>query len=90
MVVFNRCDEDSKRAEWRRSIKAVNRRAQIIFEMKDGSIAPDENTEEDLPYDVNADIIELEDEDFGIWYVDASDMPDRYVGKKDSFPGDGI
>ena len=34
MVVFNRCDENSKRAEWRRGIKAVNRRAQIIFEMK--------------------------------------------------------
>lgn len=49
MVVFNRCDENSKRAEWRRGIKAVNRRAQIIFEMKDGSIAPDVNDEEDLP-----------------------------------------
>ena len=67
MVVFNRCDEKSKRAEWRRGIKAVNRRAQIIFEMKDGSIAPDENDEEDLPYDVKADVIELNDEDFGMW-----------------------
>ena len=87
MVVFNRCDEKSKRAEWRRGIKAVNRRAQIIFEMKDGSIAPDENDEEDLPYDVKADVIELNDEDFGIWYVDASDQPDRYVGKKIHFRG---
>ena len=87
MVVFNRCDENSKRAEWRRGIKAVNRRAQIIFEMKDGSIAPDVNDEEDLPYDVKADVIELNDEDFGIWYVDASDQPDRYVGKKIHFRG---
>lgn len=85
MVIFNRCDENSRRAEWRRAIKAVNRRAQIIFEMKDGTIAEDENTEEDLPYDVKAPVIELEDEDFGIWYVDASEQPERYEGKKIHF-----
>ena len=45
------------------------------------------NDEEDLPYDVKADVIELNDEDFGIWYVDASDQPDRYVGKKIHFRG---
>ena len=71
MVIFNRCDENSKIPEWRRSIKAVNRRAQIIFEMKDGSIAPETNEPEDLPYDVTADVIELPDDDFGIWYVEA-------------------
>ena len=87
MVVFNRCDENSKRAEWRRGIKAVNRRAQIIFEMKDGSIAPDVNDEEDLPYDVKADVIELNDEDFGIWYVDAMDHPEHYDGKTIRFKG---
>lgn len=85
MVVFNRCDENSKRSEWRRSIKAVNRRAQIIFEMKDGSVAQDENTEEDLPYDVKADIIDIHDDDFGIWYVDAAEVPERYTGKKIHF-----
>ena len=42
---------------------------------------------DDLPYDVKADVIELNDEDFGIWYVDASDQPDRYVGKKIHFRG---
>lgn len=87
MVVFNRCDESSKRAEWRRSIKAVNRRAQVVFEMKDGTVAEDENTEEDLPYDVHADVIELNDDDFGVWYVDASDVPERYEGKKIHFKG---
>lgn len=87
LVIFNRCKQDDRRAEWRRGIKAVNRRAQIVFEMEDGSVAPDENTEEDLPYDVKADIIELDDEDYGIWYVDASDKPERYTGKKIHFKG---
>ena len=81
MVIFNRCDENSKIPEWRRSIKAVNRRAQIIFEMKDGSIAPETNEPEDLPYDVSADVIELPDDDFGIWYMDCQDEPQKYVGK---------
>lgn len=85
MVVFNRCSADSRRADWRRSVKAVNRRAQVIFEMEDGTVADDGNTEEDLPYDVNAPVIELLDDDFGIWYVDAADQTDRYVGKKIHF-----
>ena len=37
MIIFNRCDENTKRAEYRRSIRAVNRRAQVIFENKDGA-----------------------------------------------------
>ena len=85
MVIFNRCDENSKIPEWRRSIKAVNRRAQIIFEMKDGSIAPETNEPEDLPYDVSADVIELPDDDFGIWYMDCQDEPQKYTGKTVKF-----
>lgn len=81
MIVFNRCDENTKKAEYRRSIKAVNRRAQVIFENKDG-IAEIGEGEVDLPYDINQDTIELLDDDFGIFYIDACDNPDKYVGKK--------
>ena len=28
------------------------------------------------------DVIEVADEDFGIWYVDAYDHPDRYLNKE--------
>ena len=45
---------------FRRSIKAVNPRAQVGFERADGKeMAQDEL----LPYDVNADVIKVEDED---------------------------
>lgn len=81
MIIFNRCDENTKRAEYRRSIKAINRRAQIIFENKDG-LAEINDEELDLPYDITKDVIELEDDDFGIFYIDACDNPDKYVGKK--------
>lgn len=80
MIVFNRCDENTRKAEYRRSIKAVNRRAQIIFENKDG-LAEVGDGDADLPYDINQDTITLEDDDFGIFYIDSCDNPDKYVGK---------
>ena len=36
MIIFNRCDEDTKASDYKRAIRAVNRRAQVIFEKKDG------------------------------------------------------
>ena len=30
---------------------------------------------EQLPYDINADVIEIEDDDYGIWYMDVSERP---------------
>ena len=83
MIIFNRCDEKTRRAEYRRSIKAINRRAQIIFENRDGLAEMDDTL--DLPYDIEKDTIELEDDDFGIFYIDACDNPDRYLGKKIHF-----
>lgn len=80
MVIFNRCKEDTKQGLYRRSVKAVNRRAQIYFELEDGS--PMEPEEEELPFDFNAEIMEIEDEDFGLWYMDAIDHPQKYQGKK--------
>lgn len=84
MIIFNRCDENTKRAEYRRSIKAVNRRAQVIFENKDG-LAEVGDEELDLPYDIEQPHIILEDEDYGIFYIDSCDNPDKYVGKKITF-----
>ena len=37
---------------------------------------------EELPYDINAEVIEIADEDFGVFYVDMLDEPEKYVGKK--------
>ncbi len=84
MIIFNRCDENTRTSEYRRSIRAVNRRAQVIFEDKEGK--PMENGDEViLPYDIEQDTIVLADEDFGIFYIDAADNPDKYVGKKIKF-----
>lgn len=83
MIIFNRCNADTKKQALRKSVKAVNRRAQIYFESEDGM--PDMEVEEELPFDINAPVIEIEDEDYGLWYLDAADNPQKYKGKKVRF-----
>ena len=61
----------------------LNRKAQIAYEREDGTI--DENDMEELPYDLNQDVIEITDMDYGIWYMDALDDPKKYEGKKVRF-----
>ena len=72
LIIFNRCDENTKKNALRRSIKVLNRRAQIVYEGKDGNIMSN-NEEEDLPYDINAEVVEIVDDDYGFFYIDASD-----------------
>lgn len=78
LVIFNRCDENTPLASYRRSVKAINPRAQVYMENADGS---EPSAEDALPFDISQDQIELEDMDFGIWYVDAMDSPQKYNGK---------
>lgn len=82
LIICNRCDEleDSTINTYRRSLKALNSKCQVIFEDEDGEVEQ-EITEEDLPYDMKADIIEIGPEDYGIWYIDCMDKPERYVGR---------
>lgn len=85
LVIFNRCADGLDKPAARRSVKAINRRAQVLFEAEDGSIIS--NVEEELPYDINASEIVLEDDDFGLWYLDISEHPEKYVGKTVTFKG---
>lgn len=78
-VIFNRCTEDTPKASFRRLVKANNRRAQIIYERTDGTI--DNSLEEEMPFDLNAEIVEIGEEDYGIWYMDAMEHPDKYKDK---------
>ncbi|MEI3173549.1 MAG: hypothetical protein V8S76_05585 [Lachnospiraceae bacterium] len=40
---------------------------------------------EEPPYDLNAAVIQIDDMDYGLWYLDVSDNPERYEGKKVRF-----
>ena len=80
MIIFNRCDTVREHLNsYRRNIKAVNTSADVIFEDAKGEI--DEIFEEDLPYDLNQPVISLDNQGYGIWYLDSMDHLERYVGK---------
>ena len=79
LIIFNRCDGITDLNTYKRNIKAVNPTADVVFEDANGEI--DEILEEDLPYDLNADPIVLDNNGYGIWYLDCMDHLDRYVGK---------
>ena len=83
LIVVNRCPKDLNRAGFRRAVKVQNPAAELIFEGLDGKIIPP--SEEDLPYDVKKDKIVVDDIDFGVWYVDAYEYPERYIGKEIEF-----
>ena len=85
MVVFNRCKREDPLANYRRSIKVSNQSAEVIFEDEEGEI--DDIFGDQMPFDVNAPVIEIPPEDYGIWFVDAMDHPDTYVGKNVRFKG---
>ncbi len=78
MVMFNRATPDMPCANYKRAIKAVNRRIQTVFEDENGDML---DIPEELPYDISGPVIDVEDDDFGIWYIDAMDHPENYEGK---------
>ena len=82
MVLFNRCTADMPLSGWKRSIRAVNRMCQIVFEDVKGE---ELEVEDILPYSLEDDHITLEDADYGIWYLDIQDHPERYVDKTITF-----
>lgn len=86
MVVFNRCTDDSDINTMRMAVKTLNRRAQIVFENVNGQAQVD-NGEIEIPYDMDADVIEIEDDDYGIFYIDASDNITKYIDRVVKFKG---
>ncbi len=79
VVIFNRCDDTTPKSRFRRSVKAKNRKAQIVYERTDGSV--DDNYDDDLPYEIDTDFLDISDADFGIFYLDLMDHPKKYAGK---------
>ncbi len=85
MILFNRSSLDQPLAAYRRGIKVVNQRAEIIFEDEEGEL--EDIFEGEMPFDIQAPVIEIAPEDYGLWFVDAMDHPEKYQGKAVHFQG---
>ena len=86
LILFNRCDGlTDKLPTYKRNVKSINQKADIIFEDQDGEV--DVTLDEDLPFDLNQDPIELNNYGYGMFYLDALDHVERYEGKNVRFKG---
>ena len=80
LVVFNRFDPSYDKMQFHQIVRGVSRRTDIAYEFTDGNVAYDD-IEDPLPFDVDADVIKVEDKDFALWYRDIMEEPKKYDGK---------
>ena len=86
LVVFNRCTDALKEMLYQKNIRAMNPRATIYLDDVDGN-SEDYNRNMPLPFDVDADVIDIAPADYGLWYIDAMGDPGKYDGKTVRFLG---
>ena len=86
MVVFNRLTPGQDIMPFHKLVRAANRRIEILYDYTDGTSQLDE-IEDPLPFDINAPVISINDEDYALWYRDVTEEPQKYDGKTVSFKG---
>ena len=80
MVVFNRLEKGTDIMPFHKLARAASRRIDILYDYTDGSTEFDE-IEDPLPFDINAPVICVHDDDYALWYRDVSEEPQKYDGK---------
>ncbi len=86
LVVFNRYSDECDKMALHKIVRGVNRRCNIAYEREDGSVVYDD-IKDPLPFDINADIIEIQDIDYALWYRDLTENLPAYEGKTVKFKG---
>ena len=80
MVVFNRLAPGSDTMPFHKVARAANRRIDILYDYTDGTTSFDDVIDP-LPFDINAPVIDVKDEDYAIWFRDVTEEPKKYDGK---------
>ncbi len=80
MIVFNRLEKGQDFMPFHKIARAANRKVDILYDFTDGTTQFDD-IEDPLPFDINAPVIEVKDQDFALWYRDVTEEPEKYDGK---------
>ena len=75
LVVFNRITDATDKMPLHKLVRGISRRANIEYDYTDGRAEADD-IEDPLPFDLNADVIDIADNDYALWYQDL--MEDMY------------
>ena len=84
MVVFNRLTPGADTMPFHKIARAANRKIDILYDYTDGTTAFDDVIDP-LPFDINAPVIEIKDEEYALWYRDVTEEPQKYDGKTVKF-----
>ena len=81
LILFNRIDgKEDKLLSYKRSLMLLNADADYVFQNTSGEVI--DTLADELPYDINSDLIKLNDKDYGVFFIDSYDQKDRYENKK--------
>lgn len=86
LLVINRTPFEFDMNPIHKVVRGANRGCDIAYEHPDGSVTYDD-IEDPLPFDTEAEIIEIADRDYAYWYRDLAESPDTYDGRKVRFTG---
>ena len=86
MVVFNRLTPGQDTMPFHKLARAASRRIDIMYDYTDGTSAYDDVIDP-LPFDIHAPVIQVEDQDYALWYRDVTEEPEKYHGKVVCFKG---
>ena len=84
MVIFNRLAPGADTMPFHKLARAASRKIDILYDYTDGTTQFDDVVDP-LPFDINASVIEVKDEDYALWYRDVTEEPQKYDGKTVSF-----
>lgn len=85
LVIFNRAD-GADRMELHRLVRGISRRTRIAFETAGEELEYDD-IEDPLPFDLDAPVVAIADEDYAIFYRDLAEEMQNYDGKTVKFKG---
>lgn len=80
LVVFNRFNGSMDKMEFHKIVRAASRRSDIAYEYVGGKVEYDDIVDP-LPFDINAPVVEIGNDDYAEWYRDMSEEPKKYEGK---------
>ncbi len=84
--IFNRVALGADQMPMHKAVRALNRNANIAYQYTNGKFVSDD-IEDPLPFDINAPVIVIKDEDYALWYSDCVEDMKKYNGKTIKFKG---
>ena len=89
LVVFNRFDHGWDKLPYHKIVRVANRKSQIVYEFGPDDVEPD-IFQDPLPYDMNAPVVVIKDEDYAEFYRDLNENMKNYGGKTMKIKGRAV